>query len=271
MSSDGLPCTVIRNDRPDRPIIFFVAGFPDNQTSALHPTVMAELSKDYNLVCLCFPGYEKDNRIIRSWGYDMDELLSLLDGSIKIHSKQGQQVYLLAHDWGAYLSIIYCQKNPNRIQKIMLLDVGVLDIKSISLRAIFIIILYQWWFSVAYIVSQLLGHLAGMLILGLYYLPIFKPFYPTIDERPDIPRQDMRVEKCYPYLYFWKNTLMGRKDMEPRTPTIPTLFLYGNKKNVMFHSQKFLEKLDSRADCRQTSVDGGKSRHHIPCVLSPCG
>eukprot|EP01039_Chlorochromonas_danica_P000702 gene702-760_t len=256
---ETLPFVALRNDLPDKPLILFLAGFPDNQLSALHPTIPEALSKDYNLVCLCLPGYESGskNTTIPSWGYSFDELIKLLDNSIVLHRKSNQPLYLFAHDWGAFIALNYIQKYPDTVDKIMLLDVGVVDLNSMSFREVMVVIVYQWWFAFSFILSQTLGHYIGLLFFGLFFLPIMKPFWPTLKEKPTIPVKEYYPEKCYPYYYFWKAVWGRRKDLTPRTPKIPTLFMYGTKKNCMFHSQRFLNVLDQRPDCKQLSVEGG--------------
>lgn len=254
---ETLPCAVIKDDLANKPLLVFMAGFPDNQQSALHGSIPIELSKEYNMVMLCMPGYEKGCKKIRPWAYSMDEILKLLDNTVTTHAKPEQPVYLMAHDWGAYFALIYVQKYPNKIKKVILLDIGAAAIGDLPLWDLCIIVIYQVWFAVSYILSQTLGHFIAMLVFFSFYFPWFRPIWPLIDERPSIPKEDMAVEKCYPYYYFWRNLLTLRTDMLPVTPSVPTLFMYGTKKNCSFHSAAFLRQLDQRDDCRQLAVQGG--------------
>eukprot|EP01031_Cornospumella_fuschlensis_P024959 gene24959-30154_t len=249
-----LPCAIIRSDDPKLPTVIFLAGFPDNELSALDQSVPAELSKHFNMVCLCLPGYEKGCTKIRPWGHDMDEIILRLHQSISVHAKAGQPVYLMAHDWGAYLALIYVSKYPQTASKLILLDIGVADMGSLSAREVMVIVTYQTWFAISYIISQTISKVLGSIIFYSFFLPIFSIFWPTSGEKSSVPRKEITVEKCYPYYYFWKNMLTGRKDMNVR---FPSSCPYGTKKNCMFHTKKFLDKLDRTDGCKHLGIDGG--------------
>jgi pimeloyl-ACP methyl ester carboxylesterase len=228
--SSELPSVVlVRSDSPKQPTVIYVAGFPDNQLSSLHPTVWEAIAKDYNLVCLCLPGYELGDKVIRPWGYSMDELIMMLHYSISLHAKADQPIYLIGHDWGSYLSMIYTAKYPTAIQKLVLLDVGQLDLASCTIKHILIFMFYQLWFGFAYILSQLLGHLVGNIMFQLLFLPIFEPFLPC---KFDSSSNLGVVEKCYPYYYIWKALLMQRRDLVPKFPSCVTLFLVSDDPTV---------------------------------------
>eukprot|EP01031_Cornospumella_fuschlensis_P025612 gene25612-30932_t len=187
----------------------------------------------------------------------MDELLARLHQSITVHAKAGQPVYLMAHDWGAYLALIYLQKHPKAASKLILLDIGVADIFTIRLKDIFFMAPYQLWFVMSYVVSQILGHFIGTIVFWTFFLPIFMPIWPSVKEKPAFIVEEIIVEKCYPYYYFWKNLVTNREDMKLKFPPCPTLFLYGTQKRCNFHALKFLDKLDHTDGCRHLAVDGG--------------
>ena len=62
---------------------------------------------------------------------------------------------------------------------------------------------------------------------------------------------------CYPYYQIWKDVFQG-KVMRPTYPSdIPLLYLYGSKKNMMFHTPSFLKQIEESKSSRWRSFDCG--------------
>ena len=62
---------------------------------------------------------------------------------------------------------------------------------------------------------------------------------------------------CYPYFVLWTDLLLGRAWM-PAMPSMPTLFIYGTRKRMMFHTDRFLAELRERTDgSRSVALDCG--------------
>ena len=62
---------------------------------------------------------------------------------------------------------------------------------------------------------------------------------------------------CYPYFVLWTDLLLGRAWM-PAMPSMPTLFIYGTRKRMMFHTDRFLSELRERTDgSRSVALDCG--------------
>ena len=62
---------------------------------------------------------------------------------------------------------------------------------------------------------------------------------------------------CYPYFVLWTDLVLGRAWM-PAMPSMPTLFIYGTRKRMMFHTNRFLDELRERTDgSRSVALDCG--------------
>ena len=117
---------------PCNKVLVLVAGFPDDNISAYGQENIDHFSKFYYVISLCLPGYAK--KAGRPWGYDFDELVKMMNDTIE-HvftsasvSRTGVssiKIYLIGHDWGAYLAQLYENKYPEKIIKMCLLDVAV--------------------------------------------------------------------------------------------------------------------------------------------------
>lgn len=241
-----------------KPTIVFLAGFPDNQESAWGPQLRAAICQDYHAVFLCLPGFEK-NGVPRPWGYKFDELLDMLHATIEQSTRRDEQIYLVGHDWGAILAMKYQNKYPNKVKKLGLIDVGMLTLQTASLSQIFFLMLYQVWYALCYLISQVFSKKLAEVLVMLFSLKIFDSFSVGVEEGKERMREDSNVVlRCYVYFYLWRSILTGTLK-DPTMPTCPILFLYGEKKGFMFHSQKFIEKLNERSDCICRGLPCGKS------------
>lgn len=202
--------------------IVFLSGFPDNQTSGWGKELPAAFSEDFHLIFFCLPGFEKDS-IVRKWGYDFDEILDMLDDSISALCESNEKVVLMCHDWGAYVGSLYQNKYSSRVKKLVLFDVGFINPYAITLHSSLIIASYQLWFAVAYFLSQTLHSLIGTFVFYSFFIPIFKPLWPTMD-KVHVPFKALTVEKCYPYYYFWRRIIFSQS-LVPKFPTCPLLYL----------------------------------------------
>ena len=73
-------------------------------------------------------------------------------------------------------------------------------------------------------------------------------FYTKIDT--PLPKSEIKPFTCYPYfqVFFGKHNII--EVSESYETQVPVQFLYGDKKRVMFHSDSYIQYLQSRSDCR---------------------
>ena len=269
-----LPSVLFENTEANEvETVIFLSGFPDDQTSGMiHLIDRFRLhNKNLRLVCLCYPDFDKASANRRKpFGYTFSQALSMLEDTVDhfMQSQHGQRVTIIAHDWGCYLGALYENKNPSRVKRMIMLDVGTsIDYTFIN---VFIILLYQLWFSFAYLVSQTISHHLGHVIFLMY--SIVSPLVGPVPDRPSRKLREISVTQCYVYYQFWRAMIFSRKQvMRPRFPTCPTLFMYGTKKRASFHSKSFLEHLNrqgldmcdeyssrrSKPRCRQVALNCG--------------
>jgi pimeloyl-ACP methyl ester carboxylesterase len=208
----------IESGNPKGPLIVMLSGYPDNHESAWGPELLKKLSARYRLLTICLPQCNKGNKNFRSWGFTFPEMIERIYESVR----EKGPFFLVGHDWGALLALQFQNLYPFLVKKVILLDVGMLKPTTIPFKNLCLIILYQWWFAFAYIVSQLLSVALGNLIYFAYFKLVFLHISPS--ERVDIPDEEMTVLKCYPYFQYWKAWIMGRiKD--PAFPSCPVLFM----------------------------------------------
>lgn len=234
------------------PALVLIAGFPDDQLSAWNAPFLDALKEKYHVFALCLPDYDNSWNEAKPWGHSFDDLVNGLHETLEALVKD-RQFYLVAHDWGSVVAQLYENRFPERIKKLVLLDVG--QMLKPSVIDVIRILSYQWWFASAYFWSQLFGLQVGNFIFYAFFVlcPKFLRCTPT-----DVIRRKGKptVQLCYPYYQFWKSNLSGRL-VEAKFPKVPTLFLYGNQKATQFHGPKFLSKLATTPNCGYVEMDAG--------------
>ncbi len=208
-----------------KPVIVFLAGFPDNETSGWGE-VPQDLEKNFRVILLCMPDYGKGNKVFKPWGYSFDEILQMMHATLQSLKVTDSKFYLVAHDWGAFLGLRYENQHPELIEKLVLLDVGLLNPKNAPVKHILIVLLYQFWFAFAYVLSQTISVTLGNLVFKLFtWKPIAETLGPCPHEKESpIPMSELVVNKCYPYYHFWRCQLtLSLK--EPKYPSCPLLFM----------------------------------------------
>lgn len=223
---DILPIVDLGN-KQSRNLVFFLAGFPDNQISGWGPAIQNIVDlQSCRLILMSLPGLE-DGGKIPSWGYTCQEILALMHNTILTFApNDDHRVKLVVHDWGSFYGLAYENLHPEKVEKMIVLDVGIL--RKPPLFDMVRILLYQWWFCVAFIASQLLHFHVGNIIFGLFGLV---PSILLVCPHDKLPRRrrDINVHMCYLYFQFWKCMFVDRKSL-PKTnfPTCPILFMVRN-------------------------------------------
>jgi len=228
--------TKIEGD-PTCETIVFVHGWPDD--GSVWNRQVEVLKDKYQCVRVTAPHFDGQEK--NKWGYDHDEIVELLKNTIKQVSPN-KKVILMIHDWGAYWGYCLHKKNPDLISKIICLDIG--GHFAPKFREKLMIISYQWYLVVAFLIGGKLGDMMTQWIARIFKGP------------RDV--LEIKANMNYPYFYTWKNLFLRKKDpLKNYKPMCPILFFYGKKKPFMFHSEKWLNFLAQREDCKVIGVDAG--------------
>lgn len=143
----------------------------------------------------------------------------------------------IAHDWGAVLGYLYEAAHPERVDRLITLDVGG-HFRSTGLAHTLFMVSYQWWLIAAFYLGKLLPGLGDAMTRRMARLA-----------RAPKP-EEVTSRANYPYVWTWKSMLLpGRRPgLSGYRPTRPVLFLYGQRKKYMFHSTRWEELLRGRGD-----------------------
>mmetsp|Transcript_13008 Transcript_13008/g.52079 ORF Transcript_13008/g.52079 Transcript_13008/m.52079 type:complete len:271 (-) Transcript_13008:614-1426(-) len=231
-----------------------------------------------------WPGFSENqkNDDVPRWGLSFDAVVDRLRATIVDAAGADAQVVLVGHDWGAYAAMLYAQRYRRTVARLVLLDVGVYAPRDQSLFANVVDVGYKGVLCFAFACKALGVPVLGLLAMASYP---WRWLGPCPHEHHGVPPRVRRwfrrpdLALCYPYFHLFKGLLSGtlpkmessspprRGDPAARGGDIqspsypappPTLYLYGTRKRIMFHSAAFLRTLDARKDgSRSRALDCG--------------
>lgn len=243
MDNEMAPFEVQIAGDPDLPMLFFIHGWPDN--ASLWRKQLAALSGQFYCVAVTLPNFGADHD--QSGGYDFPQLVAGLAATLQMHRPNSKAVNLVTHDWGAYLGYLLQREHPDLVARMVALDVGG-HAKPATIKASLFMVSYQWTLVFCWLVGGLLPPLGNVMSRWLGRLI-------------RVPRRqqgELRSRCNYPYFYFWRGMFLSRwrsSLLGYYKPTCPVLYLYGKRKPVMFHSERWL-KIVAESGGRSEGIDG---------------
>ena len=82
---------------------------------------------------------------------------------------------------------------------------------SYPIGQLFIMFLYQIWFAISYVLSQVINFHVGEFFFKLFSLiPFQKYINPCPHDKLPRPRDEVTVEMCYPYYYLFRDAILGK-------------------------------------------------------------
>ena len=205
--------------------IVMVHGWPD--TYRLWDGQVPALRDRYRCVRVTLPGFERSDE---RRAYTLDEVVEAIRAVVE---QAGSPVTLLLHDWGCLYGYQFALRYPRLVERIVGVDIG--DAGSRAHRAElgivgrWAIFAYQFWLAMAWRAGGRLGDAMTRAMARLLRCPTDQSLIGS--------------HMAYPYAMRWFGDAGGFKGLRIFDPQVPMLFLYGEKKPVMFHSRGWAERL----------------------------
>jgi pimeloyl-ACP methyl ester carboxylesterase len=224
-----------------RETLVMVHGWPD--TCRLWDGQVAAFSDRYRCVRFTLPGF--DTRQARR-AYSLAEVEAVYRQVIEQVSP-GRPVILLVHDWGAVFGYRFVHKHPHLVSRLIGVDIGDagsrLHLKSLGFKGKLMIAAYQLWLALAWRLGSKLGD----------------PMTRALVRRIPCPAEPGEVssQMNYPYWIQWTGTHGGYRGPKSLQPPCPMLFVYGQRKPVMFHSEPWALELASRPGSEVVALPAG--------------
>lgn len=224
---------------PGVPTVMLLHGWPD--THRLWDALVAVLAPSHRCLRFTWPGFEPGAR--RPMGLDaLVELQRLLVQDLN----GGQPLTLIAHDWGSRFGAEFAMRHPALVQRLVLVDVGDAGsgahVRELPLKARIGLVAYQWALVAAWRLPAALGDPITRQMARWLHAPTPQAAHAGMD---------------YPYDITWLGTHGGYRHARRLEPHCPTLFVYGQRKPFMFHSQRWADALARQPGCRVVALPAG--------------
>ena len=223
------------------PVVLMLHGWPD--TRALWDAQVAALSDRFQCVRFTLPGFEPDSK---RQATSLEEMLTLFDKVVDRFSPD-RPVVLLLHDWGCFFGYQYAMLRPDRVARVIGLDIGdagsASHLASLSIAAKAMMAGYQLWLAAAWRV----GGAAGDKMTRAMARAIKAP----------APASQIHAGMNYPYDIRWTGSHGSFREAQRLELACPLLFIYGRRKPFMFHSPAWAEWLATQPGCEVIGVEAG--------------
>ena len=223
------------------PPIVMVHGWPD--TLRLWDGQVAALKDRYRCIRFTLPGFdmEGDGR-----ARSLDEVVETVHAIVQ-RAAPGEKVILLLHDWGCFYGYQFAVRHPQLVERIVGVDIGDAGsrrhLAQIGLPGKLAVMAYQVWLSLAWKIGGPMGDFMARSMARLLRCPA--------DPRT------IGWQMGYPYAVRWLGAAGGVRGLRVFVPHCPMLFLYGEKKPLMFHSRAWAEELGAQAGNRVIAFPTG--------------
>jgi pimeloyl-ACP methyl ester carboxylesterase len=216
-------------------------GWPDSLV--LWDTLVARLATRRRCARFTLPCYDPaDDRPAPT----LDAMIAHVAAIVDAVSPQAP-VTLVLHDWGAFYGYQYAMRHPDRVARIVGVDIGDTAsgeyLRSLPARAKAMIVGYQSVLAMAYWMPARLGDAVTRQMARWLRAPA----------APDT----IRARLNYPYASMLGGGFRGAR---PLRVACPMLFVYGTRKPFLFHAPAWAERLAAAPDC---AVKGLRTGHWV--------
>jgi cis-3-alkyl-4-acyloxetan-2-one decarboxylase len=216
--------------------LVMVHGWPD--TSRLWDGQVPALSERYRCVRFTLPGFDGSQP---ARAYTVDEVVEA------IRQVLDRPVTLVLHDWGCLYGYQFAMRYPQLVERIVGVDIGDAGsrahLEETGLRGKVMIAAYQYWLALAWRIGGRIGDGMSRAMARLLRCPT--------------DPKTIHARMGYPYAVRWLGAAGGFQGLRVFKPEVPMLFVYGEKKPVMFHSRAWAERVAAKAGNRVVAFPTG--------------
>jgi cis-3-alkyl-4-acyloxetan-2-one decarboxylase len=223
--------------------IVMIHGWPD--TWRLWDAQVAVLAPRWRCVRFTAPGFDI-TRQKRRGGVSLDDMVAFFARVVDAVSPD-RPVVLMLHDWGCVFGLQYALRHPGRVSRVVAVDVGdsgSRDVKETQTRKQrWLVMRYQLTLTLAWYIGGAVGDRMTRRMAAM--------------QRAPGDAAVICASMNFPYAMRWLGALGGFRKALPARPAWPTLFIWGRRKTMMFHSPQWIAALEARGDCRIVGIDAG--------------
>ncbi len=229
--------------------LLMLHGWPD--TLRLWDGTVAALQDRYRCVRLTLPGFDLAGP---PRSVPVDTMQQLLRDIVDAVSP-GRPVTLVLHDWGCIFGYEFAHRHPQRVARIVGLDVGDHNSsawrRAVGPKGLWRVAAYQLWLALAWVVGR----------FGAPRWADRLTRWQARHLRCPVPPQRMGWQMNYPYAMKWLGVAGGMAHLAPVAAAAhPMLYVFGTRKYFMFHSPEWLAAVRARAG---SAVVGMRASHWL--------
>ncbi|NML44402.1 alpha/beta hydrolase [Ramlibacter sp. G-1-2-2] len=230
--------------------LLLLHGWPD--TLQLWDPTVEVLRDRFRCVRFTLPGYAPGSPRVQP---TLEEISGLLLHIVDQVSPE-QPVTLVLHDWGCIFGYQFAMRHPQRVARIVGVDVGDAESlsRTLSKKQLLMVAGYQLWLALAWKIGGGLGDRMTRHMARFLRAPA------------DPARISVRMNWPYHRTWFGGAQSLPRQS-RPLRPACPMLFIYGKRKPLMFHSKRWTDELAQRPGSRVEAFETG----HWVMVSDPIG
>ena len=206
-------------------LILMLHGWPD--TLALWDGTVDALKAHYRCARLTLPGFETGPPAV-----SLDAMCSLLLQVVDQLSA-AKSITLLLHDWGCAFGYEFAMRHPQRVARVIALDVGDHNSPALlhqwGLREKLAVAVYQVWLALAWKIGGAVGTAMTRFMARALRAPA--------------PAARITHRMNYPYAMQGFGSAGGFAQATQVQLPMPLLFVYGARKPFMFHSRAWLDQV----------------------------
>jgi pimeloyl-ACP methyl ester carboxylesterase len=214
--------------------IVMIHGWPD--THRLWDAQVAALKERYRCVRFTLPGFDRSHE---QRAYSLDEVIETVRRAVT-QACPGERVTLLLHDWGCFLGYQFAMRYPELVERVVGVDIGDAGSRQnrseLGWRGMLMVIAYQMWLALAWRIGGRVGDAMARWMARAMRCPA------------DL--RSIHSQMGYLYALRWLGVAGGFDRLRAFDPAWPMLYIYGERKPIMFHSHAWAERLAARTGNR---------------------
>jgi pimeloyl-ACP methyl ester carboxylesterase len=182
----------------------------------------------YRCVRFTLPGFDLAGP---KRAFPLDEVLETIRRVVE-QACPGGKVTLLLHDWGCFYGYQFAMRYPQLVERVIGVDIGDAGSRrnreELGLRGKLMVLAYQVWLALAWLIGS--DTMARWMARAIGC--------------PTDPRA-IGAQMGYPYAMRWLGVAGGLGGLKVFKPHCPMLYLYGERKPFMFHSNEWMQRVGS--------------------------
>lgn len=229
--------TTVHINGDGKSVIVMIHGWPD--TYEIWQNQVDFFKKDFTCVTFTLPGFDRND----TSKYTLDDVVNRIKDIVDAVCTDSK-VILIVHDWGCVFGYEYAMRYPEKIQKMIAIDVGDTSSpefeKTLSLKSKLMVFSYQLTLALGWLTNNDMIH---------------KTMAKGLQARSNF--DNIHAGMGLPYAMRWLGANGGLKNTKQIKPAFPFFYTYALKKPFFFQTEKWMKELENNPANKVQAFDCG--------------